>query len=181
MSFSCFVVPFGEPDAAQQAFQAVKDRCYEKGSLHMFDAVVVVRQHDGRLRILRAPKRPDGEWDLAEGQWFLAPGLAIALSPAVAVGSLLDTGPRHPLAVLDVIAGHVAGAVTRSDLRDLGVTFDSGEAALVVVAAAECAPQLETLMEEYGHPTSAAAAIDAGALEDDICEAAQQTHTNVEG
>ena len=47
---------------------------------------------------------------------------------------------------LGAIAGHAAGGMSRSDLKDLGETLDEGQSAVVAVAAAAIADRVaETL------------------------------------
>lgn len=176
----CFVVSFETPDRAYQAYQEVKDHCYEVGSIDMFDAAVAGRQADDRFKILRAPARPARDQFFTGGQWGLAPGLVIALFPAAGVGTPLHTGAACALTVLDVLAGAVSDGMTRSELEDLGTELDSGGAALVVVTTAQCASELSPLIEDYGHAVSATSEIDMGALENDIHEAEQHSRTSVE-
>ena len=43
---------------------------------------------------------------------------------------------------LGALAGHAAGGMSRSDLKDLGETLDSGQCAVVAVAAAAIADRV---------------------------------------
>ena len=179
-TFFCFVVSFETPDRAYQAYQEVKDHCYEVGSIDMFDAAVAGRQADGRFKILRAPARPDRDRLFTGGQWGLAPGLVIALFPAAGVGTPLHTGAARALTVLDVLAGAVSDGMTRSELEDLGTELDSGGAALVVATTAGWADELKPLIEDYGHAVSAVTEIDVEALESDLHQAEHEQRLNAE-
>ena len=179
-TFVCFVVSFETPDCAYQAYQEVKDHCYETGSIRMFDAAVAGRQADGRFKILRAPARPDRERLLTAGQWGLAPGLAIALFPAAAVGTPLHSETACALAVLDVLAGAVSNGMSRSEIEHLGTTLDSGGDSLVVVTTSGCADELKLLIEGYGRAVSALTEIDVEALESDLHQAEQARRASAE-
>ena len=179
-TFLCFVVSFETPDRAYQAYQEVKDHCYEVGSIDLFDAAVAGRQADGRFKILRTPARPDREQLFAGGQWGLATGLVLALFPAAGVGTPLHTGAAGALTVLDVLAGAVSDGMTRSELEDLGTELDSGGAALAVVATSGWADELKLLIEGYGRVLSAVTEIDVEALESDLHQAEQARRASAE-
>jgi len=70
----------------------------------------------------------------------------VALFPALGIGAGMVYGSGTG-AGLGAIAGHAVGGMSRSDLRDLGETLDSGGAALVAVAAAAFADRVQARIE----------------------------------
>lgn len=173
-TFSCFVVSCDHSDGAYQAYQAAKDCFYETGNLGAFDAAVVGRPDTSRAKICKAPQPSDSDGVLAQGQWGLAPGLVVALSPGAAVGSGLDTANPRALAVLEIIAAYVSVGMTREGLQDLGSALDVEEAALVVVAAAGRSEGLDSLMAKYGRVAFGTATFDVDGLERDVREVERQ-------
>lgn len=178
-TFFSFIASCDHSDGAYQAYQAVKDRFYETGRLGAFDAAVVGRQDTSRAKTSKAPQRPDSDGVLTQGQWGLAPGLVVALSPGAAVGSALDTANPRTLAVLEILAAYVSGGMTREGLQDLGSALDVEEAALVVVAAAGRSEGLDPLMAKYGRVAFGTATFDVDGLERDMCEVERQASNEV--
>ena len=50
-------------------------------------------------------------------------------------------------ALLGSLAGHAAGGMSRSDLKDMGEALDNGEAGLVVVAVSDMEAKIEAAMK----------------------------------
>jgi uncharacterized membrane protein len=69
------------------------------------------------------------------------------LFPAAAIGGglLLATGSGG--AILGAVAGHAAAGMSRSDLKELGESLDSGQAGLVVVAVSDMQAKIESAMK----------------------------------
>lgn len=178
-TFSCFIISCDSTDGAYQAYQAVKDHFYETGDIGAFDAAVVGRQDTGRGKICKAPQRPDGDGLPAKGQWGLAPGLVIALSPGAAIGSGLDTAQPRALAVQEIIAAYVSDGMTRERLQDLGSALDVEETALVVVSSAGLSEGLEPVVAPYGRVTLGSTTFDVDALDRDVREVERQEPNEV--
>lgn len=173
-TFICLIVACDHTDGAYQAYQAVKDRFYETGAFEAFDAAVVDRQDTGRSGICKTPQRPDGDSLPAKGRWGLAPGLVIALSPAAAIGSGLNTAKPRALAVQEIIAAYVSDGMTRERLQDLGSALDAEETALVVVSTAGQSEGLDSLLARYGRVAFGTTTFDVDGLERDVREVERQ-------
>jgi len=118
----------------------------EMGLVDAYDAVVIERKTDGKVKIVKKHETPARVGGVLGGGVGLATGLVVALFPAAAIGSglLLATGGGG--AILGVVAGHAAAGMSRSDLQELGESLDSGEAGLVVVAVSGRGAKIEAAM-----------------------------------
>ncbi len=65
---------------------------------------------------------------------------------------------------MGAIAGHAAGGMSRSDLKDLGELLDEGEAALVVAAVSDIAPKVEAAMKRADKIEKREGQVDTSAL-----------------
>jgi len=112
-----------------------------------YDAAVVERKADGKVKIVKKHETPTRVGGVAGGGVGLATGLVIALFPAAAIGGglLLVTGGGG--AVLGALAGHAAAGMSRNDLKELGEGLDSGQAGLVVVAVSDIGSKVEAAMK----------------------------------
>jgi uncharacterized membrane protein len=128
-------------------YDAVHALHTEIGLIDAYDAAVIERTTDGKVRIVKKHETPTRVGGVAGAGVGLATGLVIALFPAVAIGGglLLATGGGG--AVLGALAGHAAAGMSRSDLKDLGEDLDSGQAGLVVVAVADVEGTIESAMK----------------------------------
>jgi uncharacterized membrane protein len=122
-----------EADAISD-FEAVRKLYTDLGIIDTYDAAVLTRTPDGKVKIVKRveePTRQGGAKGLAVG---LAIGVAAALFPAVTLGAGLLAGGAIGAGV-GAVAGHVVGGMSRSDLKSLGELLDNGASGLVVVAA----------------------------------------------
>jgi uncharacterized membrane protein len=112
-----------------------------------YDAAVVERNADGKVKIVKNHETPTRVGGVAGAGVGLATGLVIALFPAAAIGGgiLLVTGGGG--AVLGALAGHAAAGMSRNDLKELGEGLDSGQAGLVVVAVSDIGSKVEAAMK----------------------------------
>jgi len=69
-----------------------------------------------------------------------------------------------------VVAGHVSGGMSRSDLKDVGETLDAGEAALVVAAASDRASKVQATMSQTEKVESKPVQVDADEMENERIE-----------
>jgi len=128
-------------------YDAIHDLHMKAGLIDAYDAAVVERKADGKVKIVKKHETPTRVGGVLGGGVGLATGLVIALFPAAAIGGglLLATGTGG--AVLGAVAGHAAAGMSRSDLKELGEGLDSGEAGLVVVAIADMESKVEAAMK----------------------------------
>src|SRR5258705_2577935 len=120
--------------AALADYEVVRKLYTDLGVIDTYDAVVLTRKADGKVKIVKRveePTRQAGARGLVAG---LAVGAAVALFPAVALSAGLIAGGAIG-AGIGALAGHVTAGMRRSDLKDLGEVLDKGISGLLVVAA----------------------------------------------
>ena len=162
---------YPDVDTAEQDYQAVKDIYYETNIIDTFDAAVVGKKENGKVKIYKKHEQPTRHGGWTGAGWGLATGLVVALFPAAAIGGGLLAGTTAAGAGIGAIAGHVSGGMSRGDLKDLGETLDAGEAALVVAAASNVADKVQAAMSQAEKIDSKQAQIDTDELEKDEKEA----------
>ncbi len=128
-------------------YDAVHALHTEAGLIDAYDAAVVERKSDGKVKIVKKHETPTRVGGVLGGGVGLATGLVIALFPAAAIGGglLLATGGGG--ALLGSLAGHAAAGMSRSDLKELGEDLDNGQAGLVVVAVSDMKSKVEAAMK----------------------------------
>jgi uncharacterized membrane protein len=109
---------YGSETDAKADYDDVK-RLNSFTTFGIFDAAVITRDGDGRVRVNKDEKTTRQGALVGAVVGILFPPLLVA---DVAVGAL---------------AGHLWGGMSRADMRDLGELLDEGEVALVVVAEVE--------------------------------------------
>ncbi|MGA8724269.1 MAG: hypothetical protein WB565_04465 [Acidimicrobiales bacterium] len=137
---------YGDVKDALADYDAIKSLHTEAGLIDAYDAAVIERTEDGKVKIVKKHETPTRVGGVLGGGVGLATGLVIALFPAVAIGGglLLATGAGG--AILGSLAGHAAAGMSRSDLKELGEGLDEGQAGLVVVAVADMESKVKKAM-----------------------------------
>ncbi len=128
-------------------YDAVRALHSEAGFIEAYDAAVVERNADGKVKIMKKHETPTRVGGVLGGGVGLATGLVIALFPAAAIGGGLLFGTTAGGAALGSIAGHAAAGMSRNDLKELGEALDAGQAGLVVVAVADMEAKVRTTMQ----------------------------------
>jgi uncharacterized membrane protein len=128
-------------------YDAVKALHTEANLIDAYDAAVVERRADGKVKIVKKHETPTRVGGVLGGGVGLATGLVIALFPAAAIGGGLLLGTTAGGAVLGAVAGHAAAGMSRSDLKEMGEALDAGQAGLVVVAVADMQRKVEAAMK----------------------------------
>jgi uncharacterized membrane protein len=170
MALDTFVVlaaSYDSEDDAVADYEAVKDIYTESGLIDTYDAAVVSRHADGKVKIVKKHEQPtrQGAWGgLGIG---LVGGALVALFPAVGLGAGLLWGGAGG-AGLGALAGHVAGGMSRADLKDLGELLDDGQSGLVVVAATDLEDRVEAAVKHAAKLTKKQMRADEKALEKEI-------------
>jgi uncharacterized membrane protein len=146
-TFFAYSGVYASVDDALADYDAVHDLSSELGLIDAYDAAVVERKTDGKVKIVKKHETPTRVGGVLGGGIGLATGLVVALFPAAAIGGglLLATGGGG--AVLGAVAGHAAAGMSRSDLKELGEELDKGQAGLVVVAIADMEAKVEAAMK----------------------------------
>src|SRR3954470_1071565 len=140
MAFDTFIVYVGvypDVDSAEADYDLVKDLHRQAGLIDAYDAAVIHRRDDGKVKIVRKHETPTRVGGVLGGGVGLATGLVVALFPFAAIGGGLLAATAGGGAVLGSLAGHAAGGMSRDDLKELGEHLDAGQAGLVVVAVAD--------------------------------------------
>jgi uncharacterized membrane protein len=138
---------YAKVEDALSDYDAVHALHTEAGLIDAYDAAVVERRSDGKVKILKKHETPTRVGGVLGGGVGLATGLVIALFPAAAIGGglLLATGGGG--ALLGSLAGHAAAGMSRNDLKELGEALDNGQAGLVVVAVSDMGSKVEAAMK----------------------------------
>jgi uncharacterized membrane protein len=151
MAVDTFVAYVGVYDNAADAdtdYDAVKDLHTKAGLIDAYDAAVIERRADGKVKITRKHETPTRAGGVLGAGAGLATGLVIALFPLAAIGGGLLAVATGTGAVLGAVAGHAAAGLSRKDLKDFGEHLDSGQAGLVVVAVSDMEAKIERAMKQ---------------------------------
>jgi uncharacterized membrane protein len=147
-TFFAFIGVYSDVADAQADYDAVKDLHTEAGLIDAYDAAVIERKDSGKVKIVKKHETPTRVGGVAGGGVGLATGLVIALFPAAAIGTGLLAATTAGGAVLGSVAGHAAGGMSRSDLKELGESLDSGTAGLIVVGVSDMEAKIDRAMKK---------------------------------
>jgi uncharacterized membrane protein len=145
-TFVAYVRAYPDEAAAVEDYELVKDLHTEAGLIDAYDAAVIVRRDDGKVKITRKHETPTRVGGVLGGGVGLATGLVVALFPFAALGGGLLAATTAGGAVLGAVAGHAAAGLSRSDLKELGEHLDAGQAGLVVVGVSDMGAKIERAM-----------------------------------
>jgi uncharacterized membrane protein len=162
---------YDSEDAAIADYDAVHDIYTDLGIIDTYDAAVISKHADGKVKIVKKHEQPtrQGAWGgLGIG---LVGGTLVALFPAVGIGAGLLVGAGGG-AGLGALAGHVAAGMSRSDLKDLGEVLDDGQSGLIVVAASDVERHVNDAIKQSTKLTKGMLRADEKALEKEIDAAA---------
>jgi len=134
-TFIVFTGTYASVEDAVQDFKSVESIYNEQKIIDTFDAAVLEKQPNGKVKIVKKHEQPTREGLKIGAGLGLATGVAIALFPGAAIGAGLLAATTGAGATIGALAGHVHGGLSRADLKELGETLDSGTAGLVVIAA----------------------------------------------
>ena len=150
MAVDTFIVYVGVYDHVSDAdadYELVKDLHTKEGLIDAYDAAVVERRADGKVKITKKHETPTRVGGVLGGGIGLATGLVVALFPFAAIGGGLLAATTAGGAILGAVAGHAAAGMSRKDLKELGEHLDAGQAGLVVVAVADMGAKIERAMK----------------------------------
>ncbi len=142
-----FVGVYDSVEDAQADYQLVHDLHSEAGLIDAWDAAVIERRDDGKVKIIKKHETPTRVGGVLGGGVGLATGLVVALFPFAAIGGGLLAATTAGGAILGAVAGHAAAGMSRHDLMDLGEHLDAGTAGLVVVAVSDMGAKVEAAMK----------------------------------
>jgi len=148
-------------------YEAVRSMYEDMGIIDTYDAAVVSKGNDGKVRIVKKVEEPTRHGAIAGLAVGLAVGALVELFPAVAIGAGLAVGGAAGAAI-GATAGHVAAGLSRSDLKDLGELLDTGTSGLVVIAATDVEDRVEAAIQRGKDVVKKQVQIDADGLKADI-------------
>lgn len=145
-TFMVFVGVYADVDDAEADYELVKDLHTKEGLIDAYDAAIIQRRGDGKVKIVRKHETPTRAGGVLGAGVGLASGLVVALFPFAAIGGGLLAATAGGGAVLGAVAGHAAAGMSRDDLKELGEYLDAGQAGLVVVGVSDMEAKVEREM-----------------------------------
>lgn len=136
-TFIVFTGVYQDKESADADYDRVKELFADTGLVDAYDAAVVERREDGKVKLGKKHETPTRVGGVLGGGVGLATGLVVALFPFAAIGGGLLAATAGGGAVLGAVAGHAAAGMSRSDLKELGEQLDAGQAGLIVVAVSD--------------------------------------------
>ena len=173
-TFTAFAGVYPDLESAEADYDLVKELHTKQGLMDAYDAAVIHRREDGKVKITRKHETPTRAGGVLGGGAGLATGLVVALFPFAAVGGGLLAATSAGGAILGAVAGHAAAGMSREDLKEIGESLDNGEAGLVVVGVTDMEARIEESMRRAEKVWKKKIQADAEALERDAREAAGQ-------
>jgi len=146
-TFFAYVGVYGAVGDAEADYELVKDLHTEVGLIDAYDAAVIVRRADGKVKITKKHETPTRAGGVLGAGVGLATGLVVVLFPFAAIGTGIVAATTGGGAVLGAVAGHAAAGMSRDDLKELGEHLDAGQAGLVVVGVSDMGAKIEGAMK----------------------------------
>jgi uncharacterized membrane protein len=178
MAVDTFMVLVGVYDRVEDAeldYELVKDLHTEADLIDAYDAALMERRADGKVKIVKKHETPTRVGGVLGGGIGLATGLVVVLFPFAAIGGGLLAATTGGGAVLGAVAGHAAAGMSRHDLKELGEQLDAGQAGLVVVGVADMGAKIEEAMKRAKKLETKDLKADNAALEADAKSAQGET------
>jgi uncharacterized membrane protein len=161
-------------DDALGDYELIKALYYEIKSSDDFDAAVIEKTGDGKVKIVKKHEQPTRHGAVHGLGWGLAAGAVAALFPAIGILGALTVGGGAGAAI-GAVSGHVSGGMKRSDLKELGDVLDEGDAGLIVVYATNLADQIAANIKAANRMVSYETDMAADELAREIKEAEAET------
>ena len=147
-TFIAYVGVYDDVSDADADYQLVKDLHTKENLIDSYDAAVIERRADGKVKITKKHETPTRVGGVLGGGVGLATGLVVVLFPFAAIGGGLLLATTAGGAVLGSVAGHAAAGMSRHDLKELGEHLDTGQAGLVVVGMSDMGAKIERSMKK---------------------------------
>jgi len=174
MAFDTFIAYVGVYSSTKDAiddYEAIKDLHTELGLIDAYDAAIVERRADGKVKIVKKHETPTRVGGVLGGGVGLATGLVVAIFPFAAIGGGLLAATTGGGAILGAVAGHAAAGMSRKDLKELGEQLDEGQAGLVVVGVSDMGSKIEKAMKKAEKVEKKEIKADTAEIEKDAKEA----------
>jgi len=147
-TFIVFVGVYDDVSDAEADYGLVKDLHTKANLIDAYDAAVIERRADGKVKIAKKHETPTRVGGVLGAGIGLATGLVVVLFPFAALGGGLVAATTGGGAVLGALAGHAAAGMSRHDLKELGENLDAGQAGLVVVGVSDMGAKIEKSMKK---------------------------------
>jgi len=147
-TFIVFVGVYDNVSDAEADYELVKDLHTKANLIDAYDAAVIERRADGKVKIGKKHETPTRVGGVLGAGIGLATGLVVVLFPFAAIGGGLIAATTGGGAVLGALAGHAAAGMSRHDLKDLGESLDAGQAGLIVVGVSDMGAKIEKSMKK---------------------------------
>ena len=151
MAVDTFIAYVGVYDSVSDAdadYALVKDLHTKENLIDSYDAAVIERRADGKVKITKKHETPTRVGGVLGGGVGLATGLVVVLFPIAAIGGGLIALTTAGGAVLGAVSGHAAAGMSRHDLKELGEHLDAGQAGLIVVGVSDMGSKIERAMKK---------------------------------
>ena len=172
-TFMAYVGVYPSVADAEADYELVKDLHTEAGLVDAYDAALIERRADGKVKITKKHETPTRVGGVLGAGVGLATGLVVALFPFAAIGGGLLAATTAGGAALGAVAGHAAAGMSRTDLKELGEQLDAGEAGLVVVAVSDMGAKVKEAMRRAQSVEAKELKADTADIERDANAAAQ--------
>lgn len=147
-TFIAYVGVYDNVSDADADYALVKDLHTKENLIDSYDAAVIERRADGKVKITKKHETPTRVGGVLGGGVGLATGLVVVLFPIAAIGGGLIALTTAGGAVVGAVAGHAAAGMSRHDLKELGEHLDAGQAGLVVVGVSDMGAKIEREMKK---------------------------------
>ena len=147
-TFLSIVGVYESVDDALADYEAIKVLHREADLMDAYDAAVIERRADGKVKIAKKHETPTRVGGVLGAGIGLATGLVVVLFPFAAIGSGVVAGTTAGGSLLGAVAGHAAAGMSRDDLKELGEHLDKGNAGLIVVGVADMGARIEEAMKQ---------------------------------
>jgi uncharacterized membrane protein len=168
-----FVGVYADVEDAKADYQLVHELHTEADLIDAYDAAVIERREDGKVKIVKKHETPTRVGGVLGGGVGLATGLAVAVFPFAAIGGGLLAATTGGGAILGAVAGHAAAGMSRHDLKEVGEDLDSGTAGLIVVAVSDMGAKVEQAMKRAEKLQQKELKADTAEIERDAASAAE--------
>ncbi len=170
-TFAVFTGVYPDKESAEADYELVKELFAASGLVDAYDAAVVERREDGKVKLGKKHETPTRVGGVVGGGVGLATGLVVALFPFAAIGGGLLAVATASGAALGAAAGHAAAGMSRGDLKELGEQLDAGQAGLVVVAVSDMESRVREAMKRADKLAEKQLKVDQEALAKDAQDA----------
>ena len=153
---------YDDVDTAEADYEAIKALYYEVKTSHDFDAAVIDRDENGKVRVVKKHEQPTRHGAAAGMGWGLAVGAACVLLPGIGLVGL--AGGAAAGTTIGAVTGHVKGGMSNDDLRSLGEVLNNGQAGLIAVYATNMADQVAATIKAQNRQISQETDADADEL-----------------